>query len=451
MAFRKFDTNVTLRVAALFLSMLLSVWLIMETGFYVAAAIMTALSAIQLVGLLQFVKTTHRELKRFMGAVQNSDFSQTFSYNDLGASYKELGEAFSIVFDRFRTARSEREEQAHYLRMLVDHIPVALVTIHDDGRVDALNNAARRMFTPGFPTTPAEFGRFGSELAETISGIEPGESHVVRTDASAASRQLKIAATEIIIGGERLKILSFQDIQSELDATEFDAWRELGRVLTHELMNSLTPVSSLAETATQMLEDLTEKSDVDSEIGAEIEDIHSAVEAVARRSQGLLKFVESYRQVMRVPPPVISQFAITEMFERLDLLMRSDIEERGITILLTVAPQGLQMRADSDLLEQALINLIRNARDALEDSDKKEIAVRATVNARNHVEICVTDTGPGMAPDVAEKIFVPFFTTKENGAGIGLSFSRQIMLAHKGTIDLDTVEGEGTTFFLRFQ
>lgn len=409
MAFRKFDTNVTLRVAALFLSMLLSVWLIMETGFYVAAAIMTALSAIQLVGLLQFVKTTHRELKRFMGAVQNSDFSQTFSYNDLGASYKELGEAFSIVFDRFRTARSEREEQAHYLRMLVDHIPVALVTIHDDGRVDALNNAARRMFTPGFPATPAEFGRFGSELAETISGIEPGESHVVRTDASAASRQLKIAATEIIIGGERLKILSFQDIQSELDATEFDAWRELGRVLTHELMNSLTPVSSLAETATQMLEDLTEKSDVDSEIGAEIEDIHSAVEAVARRSQGLLKFVESYRQVMRVPPPVISQFAITEMFERLDLLMRSDIEERGITILLTVAPQGLQMRADSDLLEQALINLIRNARDALEDSDKKEIAVRATVNARNHVEICVTDTGPGMAPEVAEKIFVPFF------------------------------------------
>lgn len=451
MAFRKFDTNVTLRVAALFLSMLLSVWLIMETGFYVAAAIMTALSAIQLVGLLQFVKTTHRELKRFMGAVQNSDFSQTFSYNDLGASYKELGEAFSIVFDRFRTARSEREEQAHYLHMLVDHIPVSLVTIHDDGRVDALNNAARRMFTPGFPATPAEFGRFGSELADTISGIKPGESHVVRTDASAASRQLKIAATEIIIGGERLKILSFQDIQSELDATEFDAWRELGRVLTHELMNSLTPVSSLAETATQMLEDLTEKSDVDSEIGAEIEDIHSAVEAVARRSQGLLKFVESYRQVMRVPPPVISQFAITEMFERLDLLMRSDIEERGITILLTVAPQGLQMRADSDLLEQALINLIRNARDALEDSDKKEIAVRATVNARNHVEICVTDTGPGMAPDVAEKIFVPFFTTKENGAGIGLSFSRQIMLAHKGTIDLDTVEGEGTTFFLRFQ
>lgn len=450
MAFKNFDTNVMLRVAALFLSMLASVWLMLGTQFYFSAAVMTALSAVQLYGLLRFVKTTHRELNRFMSAVQNSDFSQSFSYNDLGASYKELGEAFSIVFDRFRMARSEREEQAHYLRMLVDHIPVALITIHDDGRVDALNNAARRLFTPGFPTTPEEFGRFGSELAETITGIKPGESHVVRTDAPSASRQLKIAATEIIIGGERLKILSLQDIQSELDATEFDAWRELGRVLTHELMNSLTPVSSLAETATQMLEDLKDKTELDSAVGAEIEDIHSAVEAVARRSQGLLNFVESYRQVMRVPPPEVSRFAVAEMFERLDLLMRSDLEERGIAFAVSAIPEGLQMRADPDLLEQALINLIRNARDALEDSFKKKIEVVATVNARNQVEISVADTGPGMAPDVAEKIFVPFFTTKQNGAGIGLSFSRQIMLAHKGTIDLDTAEGEGTTIFLRF-
>lgn len=451
MAFKNFDLSVTFRVAALFLTTLLSVWLIVATQFYVAAGLVSVLTGLQLVGLLHFVKTTHRELNRFMGAVQNSDFSQTFSYNDLGSSYKELGEAFSTVFDRFRSARSEREEQAHYLRMLVDHIPVALVTIHDDDRVEALNNAARRMFTPVFPKTPADFERFGADLAATIAKINPGESLVVRTDAAAAGRQLKIAATEIIIGGERLKILSLQDIQSELDATEFDAWRELGRVLTHELMNSLTPVSSLADTATKMLVDLKDTVDAESAVGEEIEDIHSAVEAVARRSQGLLNFVESYRQVMRVPPPEISQFAIREMFERLDRLMRSDLEDHGVTLAMEVTPRELQMRADPDLVEQALINLIRNARDALDGSTRKEISVRAMVNTRNHVEISVADTGPGMSPDVAEKIFVPFFTTKENGAGIGLSFSRQIMLAHKGTIDLDTAEGEGTTVYLRFQ
>lgn len=451
MAFRNFDLAVTLRVAALFLSTLLSVWLIVATQLYVAAGLVSVLTALQLVGLLHFVKTTHRELNRFMGAVQNSDFSQTFSYSELGSSYKELGEAFSTVFDRFRSARSEREEQAHYLRMLVDHIPVALVTIHDDDRVEALNNAARRLFTPAFPKTSADFERFGAELAETITNIKPGESLVVRTDAAAAGRQLKIAATEIVIGGERLKILSLQDIQSELDATEFDAWRELGRVLTHELMNSLTPVSSLADTATKMLVDLKDTVEADSGLGAEIEDIHSAVEAVARRSQGLLNFVESYRQVMRVPPPEISQFAIREMFERLDRLMRSDLEENGVTLTMEATPRELQMRADPDLVEQALINLIRNARDALGGSDARKIIVRAVVNTRNHVEISVSDTGPGMSPEVAEKIFVPFFTTKENGAGIGLSFSRQIMLAHKGTIDLDTAEGEGTTVYLRFQ
>lgn len=451
MAFKNFDLSVTFRVAALFLSTLLCVWLIVATQFYVAAGLVSVLTGLQLVGLLHFVKTTHRELNRFMGAVQNSDFSQTFSYNDLGSSYKELGEAFSIVFDRFRMARSEREEQAHYLRMLVDHIPVALVTIHDDDRVEALNNAARRMFTPVFPKTPADFERFGADLAGTIANINPGESLVVRTDATASSRQLKIAATEIIIGGERLKILSLQDIQSELDATEFDAWRELGRVLTHELMNSLTPVSSLADTASKMLVDLKETVDAESAVGAEIEDIHSAVEAVARRSQGLLNFVESYRQVMRVPPPEISQFAIREMFERLERLMRTDLEENGVTLAMAVVPRELQMRADPDLVEQALINLIRNARDALDGAGRKEINVRAVVNTHNQVEISVSDTGPGMAADVAEKTFVPFFTTKENGAGIGLSFSRQIMLAHRGTIDLDTAEGEGTTVYLRFQ
>ncbi len=451
MAFRNFDLSVTFRVAALFLTTLLCVWLIVATQFYIAAGLVSVLTALQLVGLLHFVKTTHRELNRFMGAVQNSDFSQTFSYNDLGSSYKELGEAFSIVFDRFRSARSEREEQAHYLRMLVDHIPVALVTIHDDDRVEALNNAARRLFTPAFPKTPADFERFGADLAETIAAIKPGESLVVRTDATAASRQLKIAATEIIIGGERLKILSLQDIQSELDATEFDAWRELGRVLTHELMNSLTPVSSLADTATKMLVDLKATVDAGSGLGAEIEDIHSAVEAVARRSQGLLNFVESYRQVMRVPPPEISQFAIREMFERLDRLMRADLEENGVTLAMDVTPRELQMLADPDLVEQALINLIRNARDALDGGDARDINVRAVVNTRNQVEISVADTGPGMSAEVADKIFVPFFTTKENGAGIGLSFSRQIMLAHKGTIDLDTAEDEGTTVYLRFQ
>jgi signal transduction histidine kinase len=451
MAFRNFDTNVSIRVMALFTCTLILVWLLVNTNYYVAIAFTFGLSALQLYGLLRYVKTTHRELNRFMGAVQNADFSQSFSYKDLGSSYTDLGEAFSSVFDQFRVARTEREEQAHYLRMLVDHIPVALITIHDDGKVEALNNAARRMFTPGFPRSPAEFERFGTELPETISNILPGENVVVRTDVAASNRQLKISATEIIIGGEKLKILSLQDIQSELDATEFDAWRELGRVLTHELMNSLTPVSSLAGTATNMLSDLKEEIEADSPLGQDIDDIHSAVEAVARRSQGLLNFVENYRQVMRVPPPEIVQFQVSDVFDRLDRLMRSDLEERGIALTCSVVPKDVQMRADPDLLEQALINLIRNARDAIATSGQKEIEVKARVNTRNRIEISVKDTGGGISPDVAGKIFVPFFTTKESGAGIGLSFSRQIMLAHRGTIDLDTEEGVGTTIFLRFQ
>ena len=266
---RKFETRISIYVGLIVLTALALSFLIVQTQNYVAIALVGGLLFAQSAYLLYFVKTTHRELTRFLGAVRNSDFSQTFHYKDLGPSFFELGESFSLILDRFRDTRSEKEEQGHYLRIMIEHIPVALISVFDDERVEPLNNAARRLFAPHFPKSVAEFSSlYGVELGEAVKGIAPGQSLLVKTDQLRDDHRLKISATQIIVGGEQQRILSMQDIQSELDANEFEAWRELGRVLTHELMNSLTPVSSLAGTAHTLLKELSENAAMPTELGA---------------------------------------------------------------------------------------------------------------------------------------------------------------------------------------
>ncbi len=450
MAFKSFETRVSLHVLMLLVTTLSFAFLMMSTTYYVATGLTGVLILAQFLYLLHLIRTTNRELSRFFGAVRNSDFSQSFHYGDMGPSFEELGESFSMVLDRFRDTRSEKEEQGHYLRILVEHIPVALISVFDDGKVQPLNNAARRLFGPQFPKTIDGFQEYGEELHEAVKGIAPGQNLLVRTDHLRDDHRLKIAATQIAVGGEQQRILSMQDIQSELDANEFEAWRELGRVLTHELMNSLTPVSSLAGTAHSLLEELMEKAGEDSSLGGDLKDARDAVDTVARRSEGLLHFVDNYRQVMRVPPPQIEQFKLAEVCERIERLMSGDFEDKGISFECLVEPMSLQMRADPDLLEQALINLVKNALDVLEGVSDPKIAISGRLNSRGHVEVSVSDNGGGVDQEIAEKIFVPFYTTKRQGAGIGLSLTRQIMLGHRGGIDLDTEKGKGTTFTLRF-
>lgn len=450
MVFKNFERNVTTRVTFVFLSTLIAAWLLASTEYYVATVVLTVITALQVFTLIAYVKTTNREVSRFLDAVRNSDFSQTFHYTGHGDSFAELGEAFTMVLDRFRATRSENEEQGQYLRILVDHIPVALLSVQDDGAIEPLNNAARRLFGANFPATIEASGAFGPELQEELGRIEPGQSDRVKLVRSRSEQELKIAATEITVQGRRQRIISLQDIQSELDAREFEAWGDMGRVLTHELMNSLTPVSSLASTARDLLDDASEKVAGDEALMAELGDARDAVDAVARRSEGLLNFVENYRKVMRVPPPDKIRFGLSEVCERITRLMSGDLEARGIKLTCDIEPKSLELDADPDQLEQTLINLIKNALDAISETQNPEVSIEARLNERNQVVITVADNGPGIPADQLERIFVPFYTTKKQGAGIGLSLCRQIMLGHGGSIDVESVEGKGTGIHLRF-
>jgi len=251
--------------------------------------------------------------------------------------------------------------------------------------------------------------------------------------------------------GEDFTLVSLQNISSELEEKEVESWQRLIRVLTHEIMNSITPISSLAVTVNDML--FERRGDayclrkLDNE---DIDSVETALRTIQGRSQGLLNFVETYRNLTRVPKPNFRYFPVKELFDRNLLLLKPKLEPHGIECSCVITPDNLMMTADPDLVDQVIINLVLNAIDAVKNRENPLITARALTTSAGRVVIELIDNGHGIKPDIIDKIFMPFFTSKKEGSGIGLSLSRQIMHLHKGTITVKSLPGEGTTFTLTF-
>src|SRR5690606_11575781 len=249
--------------------------------------------------------------------------------------------------------------------------------------------------------------------------------------------------------GENVKLISLQNIQNELEEKEMEAWQNLGRVLTHEIMNSVTPISSLAG----IIEDEIKQHLVP---GApilqpeEMSDIHLSLQTISKRSESLIEFVKEFRSLSNIPKPKPTSVNVQLLLEELATLYKMELNERDIRLLISVYPEDLTILADKGMIEQVLINLIKNAIQAFDEQPVKEITLRAFVSERSRPVISVKDNGSGIDPEALEKIFIPFFTTKKHGSGIWLSLSRQIMRQHQGTLGVKSTVGTGTEFFLRF-
>ena len=241
-----------------------------------------------------------------------------------------------------------------------------------------------------------------------------------------------------------------QDIQSELDGAQLQAWQDLVRVLTHEIMNSITPVASLAKTAVDLLDDAKSKVQDHPDVVEELGDVSDAVQTVARRSDGLTHFVGSYRRLTRLPPPNKTRIKLSDLFEQVNKIATQHWQKNGIQLTTDVSPTGLEIHADIDMIEQLLINILQNAEQALDGHNHPLVSMRGTLNKRGHVTIEIADNGPGIPDDIAKKIFVPFFTTKREGSGVGLALTRQVMIAHGGSVKLEKPDTGGALFRLTF-
>jgi two-component system, NtrC family, nitrogen regulation sensor histidine kinase NtrY len=444
-----FRTGVAVRTAALFLTVGAVAWMIANTQWYVTISLFIAAALYEAVALVRFSTQSSREIARFLDALSVDDLSQSFSGLTADGAHRELGTSMERVLTRLRASRSERDEQAQYLQTLVNHVPVALISIDERGAVRMLNMAARRLFESSL-TQAAQLSRYGEPFAVSLESLSAGNTAILRMERSSGTLLLKAAATEIVTRGLRMRLVSLQNIENEMSAQELEAWQTVIRVMAHEVMNSLTPVSSLATTAHDLVRDVLEQLPADDPRAASLADARDALEAVSRRSEGLLHFVRGHRRLTKPLAARIEVMPVQRLFARIQRLLASDLADRDIRMLTRVEPETLELAMDAELLDQALINLVRNAIEALRDTPSAQIALSAYREPDGRIAIAVSDNGPGIAADQREKVFVPFFTTKRQGSGIGLTLVRQIAAAHGASVDVGETPAGGATVRLRF-
>jgi nitrogen fixation/metabolism regulation signal transduction histidine kinase len=428
-------------------------YLITRTSLYATMSLVGLILLAQIWSLIQFVDRTNQQLTRFFDAVRHADFSQSFTTLGLGRSFDGLSSAFSQVADQFRQARAEKEEQYRYLQTLVQHIGVGVIAFRDDGEVELINQAAKRLLAISHLRNIDRLAEIESTLPVTLRALDAGQRTLVKLTIDYDVLQLAVHATKIRREGEMLTLVSIQNIGSELAEQEMVAWQNLIRVLTHEIMNSVTPIASLAGSVNDLVSKQS-KTEAFQKTGAMepelFTDLSDALTTIEKRSQGLLHFVEAYRNLTRIPRPDFSFISAADLIGRVTTLLRKQAEENKVSLTTEIEPPEMEMAVDPDLIEQVLINLVVNALQALKEAEGGKILIRARMGRSGRTLIEVIDNGPGIVESAIDKIFIPFFTTKKGGTGIGLALARQIMRLHGGNISVRSKPNEETCFTLSF-
>ena len=446
---KRFYVNCAVRVLLLSGSICLLAFFLFKTEFIAASTFLGLISAYQIYSLIRYVTKTNRDLNRFLLSIRHSDFSQSYTNQLKGSGFDELNAAFSEVTKEFQQAKIEKEEHFRFLQTIIDHVGIALIAFNPDGEVELINNAAKKLLKIPRLGNIKDIESISSGLADKLGSISPGDKDLVKFKQGDNLLQLSIYATGFILRQQQLNLVAMQNIQSELEEKEMISWQNLIRVLTHEIMNSITPIASLASTAAGLLKD-DKECKVPEGLNEVITDVGHAVKTIEKRSKGLITFIDNYRKLTRIPKPDFKIVQVNDLFERVESLMKDQFEHRSIKFNKEVDPESLTITADPALIEQVLINLCKNSVEAVSGVSCPKIKLKAGTDGLGNPVVKVIDNGKGISEDVAERIFIPFFTTKPEGSGIGLSLSRQIIRLHKGTIGVVSTPNERTVFKLRF-
>jgi nitrogen fixation/metabolism regulation signal transduction histidine kinase len=391
--------------------------------------------------LWRYIQRTNREIARFLEAVRLGDLSQSFSHGAAGSGFTEISQALDQGIRTLREERHRLTDASRFYEAVLDDAPTPLLTVDSEGRVELTNKAARRLFVRHQGVRVEDFGEYGQAFARALANDSVGPPRLVPLTLDAMPQTAMVSAAAVHRLGGTVRVVAVQPIQGELNAVEIAAQSDLVRVLTHEIMNSITPVTSLAQTAAGLI--------AEADTGADplISDARSAVETLARRADGVMHFVESYRQISRTPEVRRRVFEILPWAVEIKALFRASDHGAGVALRLDVSPEHLNIDADPDLLCQVLINLLKNGAEAAAAHNAvPAVSLSFAWAAGGRVQIEVCDNGPGVPEVLRQDVFLPFFTTKAKGTGVGLSLARQVVLAHRGSIALAEGEGGGACF-----
>lgn len=392
--------------------------------------------------LFYYVDQTNRDLVNFLASIKFNDYTTTASAAHRGKSFGQLYDGFNLINRKFQEVRAEKEANHQFLQTVVEHINTGLLCYNEEEEIVLMNKSLQSLLHKSYLINLEGLKTVDEKLCTTIRELPSGERTLIKLIIDNKLLQLAIQSTELTLNKKRLRLVSVQNIQSELEAQELDAWQKLIRILTHEIMNSVAPISSLSSTLKDIIGD---KSELDPDA---LKMVRHSLGVIQKRSEGLMAFTDTYRELTRIPLPKFQLVDGKDLLEEAETLFDARIKKEGIRLQLHIPPSEVQFQGDPHLLEQVLINLIKNAIDVLEDQENGTINVHLQKNTSGKVSIQVIDNGPGIPPEKLDQIFVPFYTTKEAGSGIGLSLSRQIMRQHKGSLDVQSVEGQGTAFVM---
>jgi nitrogen fixation/metabolism regulation signal transduction histidine kinase len=452
MILNSFFINIVVRVAFIVLSSIISgiILVHLDEGYYYTLSGISFLILLQTWLLIKKVNTTNNDLEKFLSSVLNYDSTIRFPGKIENCSFRKLHTRMNEVNSVIQNARVENERTGHFLQNVVDHVDIGLLAFDDAGVTRLYNSAAARYIKVQKGYQISALNNPANEIVSVVQDIKPGQEIMYKLKKNNILKSILIKATGLRFESHVIKLVSFQDITNELDKKELDSWQRLVRVLTHEIMNSISPIISL----TTVISGYFKKKGEPDPIPQEKIDNHiisktlSGLDTIEETGRGLMDFVENYRSLTSLPKPDLNKFRVFNLLLKCKQLMESGIPE-SIKITMSTDPEDIEIMADYTQVELVLINLIKNAADALSDRDNGIIQLKA-FRSGDSTLIQVEDNGNGISPEIIEDIFMPFYTTKENGSGIGLSISRQIMQNHNGTILVNSSPGTGSKFTLNF-
>jgi nitrogen fixation/metabolism regulation signal transduction histidine kinase len=410
-------------------------------GLGAARLLAAALFLWSVAELWRYIQRTNRELARFLEAVRLGDLSQSFAVRQQGSGFTEVGEALDSGIRALREERHRLTDASRFFEAVLDDAPTPLLTVDGEGRVELTNKAARRLFVRHKGVRIEDFRDYGEAFAKTLADDAVGRPRLVPLTLDAVPQTAMVSAAAVHRLGGTVRVVAVQPIQGELNAVEIAAQSDLVRVLTHEIMNSMTPVTSLAHTAADLMAEADKGDD------PLVTDARSAVETLSRRADGVMHFVESYRQISRTPEVRRRVYEVKPWALELESLFRASDASEGVAFTLAVTPDSLTIDADPDLMCQVLLNLLRNAADAARGhAEAPAVAMRFVLIPGGRTQIEVADNGAGVPKALRKDVFLPFYTTKKKGTGVGLSLARQVVLAHRGSIGLAESESGGALF-----
>lgn len=450
MGFKNFGLHILLRLIVLSMGIAGFIYMFNNPRYHVATFLMFMIVFGMIYELWLFLNKTNREVLRFLSSARYADFSQTFEFEDTGVGFEALGETFTDILDHLKKLRMTQETELINLRAMINHIPVPLMAVKDDESLSLINNASRRFFGTSKPTKVSDLKQYGEDFYEKIKNFKAGEKPVAKISVDGLDTQVSLGLMEVTSNTGTVRLVSLQDIGQELESTQLSAWQDLVRVLTHEIMNSITPVASLAQTTADISKDVIHELEDNHPQKPEIEKISNAAMTMSRRAEHLMQFVSNFRKLTRLPKPNKQVTRVQDLFDHVLHISEANNLKSKVKLVTEITPPGLEFNIDPEQVEQALINLLRNAEQAIADRQDGEIKLMAFLDQRGRITIEVSDNGSGIEEDILGKIFVPYFTTKSDGSGIGLALTRQIMTYHGGFIRAANLENGGVSFKLIF-